>query len=90
MFLLVGCRHEHVDVPADHLGFGIAKQLFAGRVHRLDQATLVDRDDRIDSRCQNGSRSRFAVLKLADRLSQVGDVAGDAGEHAGVASGAVR
>ena len=46
---------------------GIAEELLGRRIHRLDRPVLVDRQDRIDGRVQNGAGPSFAVLQFADR-----------------------
>ena len=71
VFVPVRFRHEHLDVLADHLVLAVAKEPFRRRVHRLHLSKLVDREDRIDGRVQNGACSRLAVLEFPDRLLQI-------------------
>ena len=85
--VLVAVRlgHEHLDVLADDLARRVAEQPLRRRVHRLDHAASVDRDDRVHGGFEDRPCPRLAILKLADGMAQVGDIAGDAGEHAAVA-----
>ena len=36
VLLVIGRRHQHADVPADHFGLGIAEQPLGSAVERLD------------------------------------------------------
>ena len=85
MLIAVRLGHEHLDVLADDLDRRVAEEPLRRRVDRLDEPAAVDGDDCIDGRFENGPRPRLAVLELADGVAQVGDIAGDAGEHAAVA-----
>ena len=54
MPLAMGLRHQHGHVAAEQLGGRIGEQALDRRVDALDDALLVDGDDRIDGGLENG------------------------------------
>ena len=50
VFLVIGRRHQHADVAADHLGGGISEQPLGAAVEGLNCACAVDDDDAVDRR----------------------------------------
>ncbi len=85
MLVAVGFGHEQLDVLADDLGGRVTEQALRRRIHRLDQAVVIDGDDRVHGGLQDGAGACLAFFELADGLAEVGDVAGNPGEHAAVA-----
>ena len=63
MFLLMRRGHEHLDVAPDHLTGSVAEQLFCGFAEILDNAALVDRDDRVGGGLKNGAEPCLSLLK---------------------------
>src|ERR1700693_6229739 len=55
--------HEHSDVAPDHLTGSVAEQLFCGFAEVLDDAALVDRDDRVGGGLKNGAEPGLSLLK---------------------------
>ena len=64
MPLTIGRWHQHLDVLADDLCFGIAEQLFGGRAERNDGADLIDNDHRVGHRRQDRAQVRFGVRRV--------------------------
>ena len=59
----VGRRHQHLHVLAEDFQGHIAEQPLGSGIEGIDRSFLVDRDDRIDGRIENGPRSRFALAQ---------------------------
>jgi hypothetical protein len=57
----MGRRHEDADVLAEELLGRVLEQAFCGRVDDLDEAALVDRDQRVRSGFDNRAEQRFAL-----------------------------
>ena len=64
VLFVIGRRHEHVDVAADHLTLLVAEQAFGRRVERLDSAVRVDDDDAIHGRVDDRPPPRLAGPQL--------------------------
>ena len=47
VLLVIRRRHQHVDVLANDVVFGIAKQPLGRRIERLHAAVLIDDDDAV-------------------------------------------
>ena len=57
-------RHEHVDVPTDDFGLGIAEQPLGPAVERFDSSLRVDDDDAIDRGIDDRSQPRIRVTEI--------------------------
>ncbi len=53
--------HQHLDVLPDHLGTGIAKHLLGARAERVDNAAVVDRDDRVQHIVESSRQPRRQI-----------------------------
>ena len=56
-------RHEHSDVLADDFIKCVAKETLSGCVCGLDDAVLIDRDDRVHRRLDNRRRALLTGLQ---------------------------
>ena len=61
---VIGRRHEHVDVPTDDFGAGIAEQPLGPAIERFDASLRVDDDDAVDRRVDDGSQPRIRVSQV--------------------------
>ena len=70
--VLLGVRrwHQDTNIPADQFYCRIPKKLLGGRVHRLNQPSLVDGDNPLDGRFQDGPHPLLALVqrRLRNRL----------------------
>ncbi len=85
MLFAIGSGHQHVHVPADGLGRGIAENPFGGVVERLDQGVLVDDDDGVDCRFHHQPGKGFLLAQRSDHALAFGDIARYAGNPGDVA-----
>jgi hypothetical protein len=53
---VVGLRHQHLDVPPDHLLGLIAEDLHRGAIEAADRTVGVDRDQPIDNGIHDGPK----------------------------------
>ena len=86
VLVAVGLGHEHLDVLADDLGrpgSRTAARPPGSSTRRCHSVSMVRMASTAASRI--GAGAGLAVLELANGVPQVGDIAGDAGEHALVA-----
>jgi hypothetical protein len=60
---VVGLRHQHIDVPADHLITAIAKEPFGSPVEALDGAMFINRDDAVHSGIEDCRRLGFGITE---------------------------
>ena len=74
MVLAMGRGHEHLDVAPDHLAGGVAEQLFRRGAEGLDDAALVDRDDRVGRGFEDGAQPRLALLDHRLGMLRLGHV----------------
>ena len=63
VLVVIGRRHEHVDVVSHNLVAGIAEDARRGRVHRADDAPFVDSDDAVDGRFDHGAQKALALAQ---------------------------
>ena len=63
MGLLVGRRHEHLDVAADHLVRGIAEYLLHCPVGRLNNALFINGDNTLRGMIEDGKQTRLTVAQ---------------------------
>ena len=64
---------------------GVAEEALGCRIHGLDLPIHVNGENGVHGRVEDGAGAGLAVFQFADGGLEVGDVAGDAGEHAPVA-----
>ena len=67
--VVVGSGHQDFDVGADQFRQGVAEQALGGRIGRIDRAPLVDGDDAVDRRVENGGDAALHVPRLPVRRS---------------------
>ena len=58
VLLVIGRRHQHVDVASQDLVFAVAEQAFRGWIERLDAAAFVDDDDAVYRRFDDRAPAR--------------------------------
>src|SRR3984893_4815110 len=63
MVLAMRRGHEHLEIAADHFTGSVAKQFFCGFAEGLDDATLIDRDNRVGGGIENGAEARFSLFQ---------------------------
>ena len=63
VFLVIGRRHQHLDVAADHLQRSVAEQALGPAIERLDPPFGIDHDDAVDGRVDNRPPTQFARAK---------------------------
>ena len=61
VFLALRLGHEHLEVPPDRLVPGVTEEAFGGRVHGLQRAVLVDRDDAVEDVVDDGADTALAL-----------------------------
>ena len=72
MALAIGRGHQHRDIAAQHIGFGILEHALGGRAERDDMPGRVDHDQRIGHRCQDRSQqSLFPAGRIILRIAIV-------------------
>ena len=76
---VVGLRHQHVHVLAQHCSLRVSKNLLGRRVKGFDNPPLTDGNDTVHCGIQDGAG---AGLALVEGLRRVGLLA-RAGEHGG-------
>src|SRR5436190_9292948 len=59
----VGLGHEYPDIPPDHFHRGVTENALGSRVEAVDDAVLVNSDDSIDGRCQDGVGAGLTVAQ---------------------------
>ncbi len=86
VFAMVWLRHQDADVLPDDLVRGIAEQADAGLVEGLNDAVMVDGNQAVHHRVENGGdqTAEPGFARLHHRLGgdSLGDVAGDLAEGA--------
>ena len=76
MRLVIGRRHQHVDVLADDFGFAVAEEAFRGMAEGLNDPALVNHDNPVGDRVQDRAQPRLAFTKCelgCLALAQVAD-----------------
>src|SRR5919106_4956996 len=63
VLIAVRLRHQHIDVPAEDLLLAVTEQPLSRAIERFDSSALVDDDDSVDSRLDDGTVPRFAGSK---------------------------
>jgi hypothetical protein len=58
--------HQHADVAAEHIGFGMAEHVFGRMIERLDAAARVDHDDAVDGCVDDRSPARIRNPQRVD------------------------
>src|SRR5207248_641094 len=61
MRLTIGCRHQHIDIAADHLRTGVAEQPYRRRAEGLNNALRIDDDDRIGDGIEDRAQPQLAL-----------------------------
>ena len=56
-------RHQHFDVVSQYLAACVAEHLLAGGVERFDETVLVDGDDAVNRRSQDGLQALFVFSR---------------------------
>ena len=85
VLVVVGRRHQHVDVAADDLGARISEQPFGSGIERLDVPALIDDDDPVDRRIDDRAQPFLGRLGVGDaRLHLPLEIDGLAAKFVGV------
>ena len=71
MLLVIRRGHEDVDVLTDDFGRLVAKDFCRRRIDRLDNPTVINRDDSFHSGIQNGAQPFFAVHERQRRPGEL-------------------
>jgi hypothetical protein len=71
VLLAIRRGHQHADILANELVGGIAEDALRGGVDRLDDPALVDRDDAVDRRIENGIQPRLPIVESLARAFQL-------------------
>jgi hypothetical protein len=74
MLGLVGLGHQHFDVLPDHFACRIAEELFRSLAEGLNDAALVDRNDRVGGGFHHGTEACFPFGEHGLRVPLLGDV----------------
>ena len=63
VLLAIGRRHQHPHVAADYLCACVAEGFFSSGVKNFYEASLIDDDERIDSRFDNAIEAPLSVIE---------------------------
>ncbi len=77
VFLVIGRRHQHLDVAANHLQRSVAEQALGPAIERLDPPFGIDDDDAVDGRVDNRPPTQFARAKRRVRALARSEVSCD-------------
>src|SRR5258708_1142972 len=81
VLLAIGRRHEHLNVLANDLVLFEAEEARSRPAERMDRAVLVDGDDRIWHRVEDGAKPGFAFANRILGRPLLGQIVNDANEY---------